>query len=490
MTVRRRNWGIFLALCALAIVLLWVRQARISGLFAQVGSNDLNARIAATRVLLDRDIIPGALPTQEVIIRSKIAPALAVIRDQKAVNSLIRLLSDFEDAPRRWARSALVKVGPPAIPDLCQLLINGDDNAKKGAVEALSRMGPAAVPYLRRLMTIPAARDNACLALGNIGAAPRPGSPQATAAFAPLIRAAGNEDWDLANAAIPILGDRSVVAAVEPLRAVLGNSMVRKNAVIALGGIVDARATLDLIPYISDVGLRIDAVRALGQIADPRAAPALAKTLGVRDEDYRSALVLALQRIGAPAAGVLVGQLRASDVIVRRTAAQALWGDAVPATMPALRQALADPDAQVRGAAARALGWPKNVSAIPLLLAALRDRDGVVVDSAIEALADIGPDAIPALLGLFSSGDSTLALYASRTLVTMGEPAAKSLLVALDSGQPAQQLWAAITLADMGERRAIVKMQQMYPNSQGNLRVILERGLNELGAQLPRTGSS
>jgi HEAT repeat protein len=483
---KRKRLFIFLGLCLTAIVLISIRQVKIAALFKQVNSNDMTVRVEAVRLLLEKDIIPRGLPAQKAIIRSKISPALAQIGSQEAIDTLISLLNDIEDSPWRWASNSLARMGPPALPALSEVLLTGSERSKKAALDTLSRMGPPAVPFLRRLMADPAARADACTALGNIAAAAK--SPEAAeAALTPLIQAASSPDLDLAGAAIPVLGDKRVQAAVEPLRKALEADSLRRNAIIALGEIGDSRATQDLIPFLSDssIDLRTATVRALGQIADPRAAAPLVATIAERHADYNSALTLALQRIGAPAAALLVDKLHSPDVHVRRSAAKSLWGAAVPSTIPYLRQALSDPDAEVRAAAARALGWEGNTPALPDLLQALHDEDGVVVDAAIEALAGVGPSATPTLFSLFSNPDPTFALYASRALVGMGEPAVPRLMEALDSPQPQVRLWAAITLTDMGEHHAVPKLQRLYADSQGTLRVILERGLSELGASLP-----
>ncbi|NIM04760.1 MAG: hypothetical protein GTO55_02320 [Armatimonadetes bacterium] len=488
---KRKKWVMLLCLCIIGIALLWSRYAKKAALFAQINSNDMSVREQATILLLERDIIPGGLPTQQVTVRTNISEPLARIGGQKAINTLIRLLSDFEDAPSRSAADALVKIGPAALPSLSQVLLVGDERAKRSATNALGRMGPAAVPFLRRLMSDPVSRTDACIALGNVGAAAR-STAEAEKAFTPLIHAVSNPDLDLANDAIPVLGEKRVTAAVEPLREAIAIAELRYNAIVALGNIADPRATMDLIPFLSDpsIGLRTATARALGQIADPRAAKPLVATITERNADYRSALVLALQRIGAPAAVLLVRQLRSKDVFVRRAATQSMWGVGEPSTIPYLRQALSDPDAEVRASAARALGWRENVAAVPVLLEALQDEDGMVVDASIEALASIGAKAIPTLFSLCSGSDPTAALYASRALVEMGEPAFPALLEALDSPDPQLQLWAAVTLADMGDHRAVPKLQELHKRSQGNLRVILSRALSELGAVLPGSPKS
>ena len=71
--------------------------------------------------------------------------------------------------------------------------------------------------------------------------------------------------------------------------------------------------------------------------------------------------------------------------------------------MPALAEALSDPDPDLRIAAAMALEsmGPDAAPAIPALVKALKDREGIVRQRAVIALGNIGPaasDAIPALV--------------------------------------------------------------------------------------------
>ncbi len=474
------RWFLLIGVGVVLVALVWFQQARKTSLFQQAAFSEPKLQVKATQALLAEELLPGALPPQPVAVRSKISRPLAAVGSPEALAVLIGLLSDTEDAPRVAAANALAGMGEAALPALSQVLVEGDDNAKKKAIEALGRIGAPAVPYLRRLLENPGAQGNACLALGSLAAEAR-SAAQKDAAYKPLLRAISSQDSGLANAAIPVLGDAKLKAAVEPLRTALRQEALRKNAVIALGAIGDARATLDLIPFIDDPALRMDAVRALGQIGNVRAAAPLSATLGDSNEDYRSSLVLALQRIGALAAVQVAGYLRSPDLQVRRAAAQALAGDAVPAVLPALRQALADPDAEVRIGAASALGWPGNAAAIPLLLSALRDKEGVVVDAALGGLAGIGPAAVPSLLQLFSSPEPVYALYASRALVRMGDAAAPSLLRALESPQTQTRLWAAVTLGDMDEKQAIPALRRLHRNSQGNVQWAAEQALRKLG---------
>lgn len=87
---------------------------------------------------------------------------------------------------------------------------------------------------------------------------------------------------------------------------------------------------------------------------------------------------------------------------VRQTATDSL-ARIGPAAIPALIDALKDPNAEVRDRAAQALArmGPPARQAVPQLIAALQDPDWKVRRSAARALGQIGPDAekaVPALI--------------------------------------------------------------------------------------------
>jgi hypothetical protein len=103
------------------------------------------------------------------------------------------------------------------------------------------------------------------------------------------------------------------------------------------------------------VGVRQAAARALGQIGDPQATPALIQALRDKKWEVRRAAAEALEKIGDPqATPALIQALRYEDVGVRQAAAWALEKIGDPQATPALIQALQD-------------GWVRDVAAWALL---------------------------------------------------------------------------------------------------------------------------
>ncbi|MEA2251180.1 MAG: hypothetical protein QOG70_1422 [Solirubrobacteraceae bacterium] len=152
----------------------------------------------------------------------------------------------------------------------------------------------------------------------------------------------------------------------------------------------------------ADDGVRDRAARALGDLRDPRAIPALAEAVS-RDGTAVRGAVWALtqfddERLVAP----LVAALSHSDATARALAAGKLAELGDPEAVPALVRALrADDDAHVREEAARALGRLGEAAALEPLLAALRDDPGDHVrEEAATALGALGDQrADPALRG-------------------------------------------------------------------------------------------
>jgi HEAT repeat protein len=120
----------------------------------------------------------------------------------------------------------------------------------------------------------------------------------------------------------------------------------------------------------------VTAVRVLGEIRDPRAAPVLIRLLE-----------------------------GASNLNVRARAAGALGSVGGPLAPPALRQALVDEAWPVRAQAAASLSALGDRGSIPALSAAIEDESWWVRRNCAEALGELGEPGRDALRLLATSGD-------------------------------------------------------------------------------------
>lgn len=188
------------------------------------------------------------------------------------------------------------------------------------------------------------------------------------------------------------------------------NAAVRLAAVRALGQLADPRAIDALVQTLrtdTDAGVREAAAEALGEIDSPRAVPGLIAALGAEKATaVRAKIAWALGEIDDPRAVEALGAaVRDPEAEVKREAVWALGElesrSAVPMLIPALR----DADVETRKRAADALGQLESPDAIDALSAATKDTDAEVRQQAVEALGDIGDKrALPALSAAAGDG--------------------------------------------------------------------------------------
>jgi HEAT repeat protein len=241
----------------------------------------------------------------------------------------------------------------------------------------------------------------------------RPDLDEAAAAFLrpeherlfPVLLAPGTEDYrrqaiadrlvEIGAAVIPDLLD-ALGSDVPGVAALAGTTLVRLGPA-AVPGLLDAL-------YDPFAGVRLAALAALRQVADPRAVPRVALTLRDSDARVRAMAIGVLDAIGDPGASDAVGgALDDADVDVRWRAAGALGAFGLPAVRPLLR-AMRDDSMRVRAVARDAIAVLGGDS-LDTLVAAMSDPAAAVRVSAAEALRAIGEPAADAVLELATSED-------------------------------------------------------------------------------------
>ena len=475
MEARRRSLG-YVAVAVVVLVLVGWLTARYlvkRQLIRSLGSTDMQVRVDATQELLDMGKLSDALPAQHIIVRSKTAEALGEIGTDDALGVLGEILADQEEAPRRWARRALVKQGMRSMPVLLDALSAGGGTTDE-AIAALEEIGPQTAAEIRFLLSDDSAAGGAARALAKLGGI----------GVDALIRACYNAHGGFRENALGKLGLEKVEAAVEPaLYNLLPIDGSKKGAAIkALGLIGDRRAVPAIIPFLQDKGNREGAVTALGQIGDSRAVEPILATMLETEKRYRNAAILALRRIGVPAFPALVRELRSDQVLLRQAAAEALVGSDSASVNGALIVALSDSDDEVRASAALALGWKGNVGAVPALIGALSDSSWQVVDSAVSALGDIGLDAADRLLTVLRSPESDLTVryQISRALSSMGRGAVPKLTAALSDGSPSVQMWSAVALGEIGDPEAAQALERLTASADPQVAWVAQEQLRRL----------
>jgi HEAT repeat protein len=236
----------------------------------------------------------------------------------------------------------------------------------------------------------------------------RPDLDEATTAFLrpeherlfPVLLAPSTEDYrrqgiadrlvEIGEPAIPGLLD-ALGSDLPGVPALAGATLVRLGTP-AVPGLLDAL-------YDPVAEARLAALAALRQLADPRAARVVARTLRDSDARVRAMAVGVLDAIGDPDTSTLVaGALVDPDVDARWRAAGALGAFGPPAVRPLLR-ALRDDSMRVRQVARDAIA-ANGPASVDTLVAAMADPVAAVRVSAAEALLAVGAPALPAVADL------------------------------------------------------------------------------------------
>jgi HEAT repeat protein len=179
----------------------------------------------------------------------------------------------------------------------------------------------------------------------------------------------------------------------------------RDNAFVAATRRRDIETLLQVIED-ADQYVRGDAIKALGEIGDAMAVPALIKRLDDANFNNQEAAAAALAKIGdGRAIQPLVAMLRAvgKEQQARYAAAEALIKLGEAKAVPLLLDALQDHDAYTRAAALQVLAVIGDGRCVPAAIAALHDSDSNVRWSAVATLGALrDARAVEPLLGLLT----------------------------------------------------------------------------------------
>jgi len=235
---------------------------------------------------------------------------------------------------------------------------------------------PQAIDTLILLLQdkVPAVRDEAVGALTALG---EPSIP-------PLLEALTHKEWKVRLRATEALAWLKPQAAIEPLLALLDHdpdTAVRQDAIRALGEIGDPRSVEPLLNAMNQTSLKTHAIIALGRIGNPQAVPRLiaivnglvteqfdGRMAACEDDRYQEdlppveAAVKALAQIGdARAIPTLLEALKST--LTRVEAAEALTHFGKAATSPLIEMYKQGTDDNIRHHVKETLarlGWRPN----------------------------------------------------------------------------------------------------------------------------------
>jgi HEAT repeat protein len=230
--------------------------------------------------------------------------------------------------------------------------------------------------------------------------------------------------------------------------------------------------------------MRLEAVKLLSALDDPRRIGALEKALSDSDEGVVAEAAEALSRAGNAAVPALVGAFERGSAALRRRAVRALARTFGPPALEALSRALRDPDVEVRRLAAWAIGEQEDPARLDDLLAALRDPSAGVAQEAAAAAAKIGdPRAVEALVSaarfLTAPGANQAFVLA---LARFGDPRALGfLLQRLDHPDPKLVATTAEALGAFKDPQACDALIAKLDHGHETVRVAAARSLARIG---------
>jgi HEAT repeat protein/cyclophilin family peptidyl-prolyl cis-trans isomerase len=378
---------------------------------------------------------------KDVNPRTRLRAALAVGRVglREGTPALVAVLSDVEPEVREMAAFALGLIADPSARDpLVNALTDPSPRVKGAAAEALGLIGDAAAaPAIGRmaaalvdagmLSTLPAdgdeaRRDTAAAAYRfAVYALARLKSYDALAAAA--LDSAGQPRvrwWPVAFALQRIEDPRTLPAltalAKDP------NPYTRAFAAKGLGALKNRSAVATLLPMVTsaDRSVAVEAIRSLGRLGDPTAAPALLKIVQAPKTDpaLRVEAVAALGGVGGEGVSdTLLDTLADPSPPVRSAALRSLAGLDREGFVTILSGLDPDKHWSVRATLATVLGTLEPETGLPRLHSLLTDSDSRVIPAVLASLAKLKTPDAPQILTEYLKNDDPVIRAAAATAI-------------------------------------------------------------------------
>jgi HEAT repeat protein len=509
----------------------------ISALLTSVLVNHHNASLlnSALQVLASSDVdtlspLLELLNNEASDLRIQAALALGEQDDARAVPALVKALQDDNMNVRYHAIEALGKLkAGEAVNALAEVAESRDFFLAFPALDALARIGDTSVvPRIVPLLEDDLLRDPAVTLLGQLGdetaIAPLTALLNTPAAPTEVIAGAlanlrdryetqyheGAYIADLTSQGISPTGVQNLLDALETpgrdnLRSIalvlgwLKRSGIDR-ALTRLMGRVDLRddiiealvrhgsTTVELLIAqlaAEDLEVRRSAAVALGRIGDSSATPALVQTLN--DESLAIEAANALGQIGDPeAVDGLLTLIGSSDASIREAAVSALNSLAAPSIAARIAPLLHDDDPNIRESAVKIAGYFGYPETASELLRLSRDPDEAVRIAAIEHLPYVEDERVLDLLvSALKDGTPRVRAAAARALGNMDSPRVVDHLI---EGLADEDVWVRYFSARaLGRRRAeqsVEALEAVLVNEKFNhVRIAALDSLGQIGGQ-------
>ena len=443
----------------------------ITALLSSVVENHHNPSLlnSALQVLASSDVdtlspLLALLRGPDPNLRMQAALALGEQRNGRAAGALIEALNDEDTNVRYHAIEALGKLKTAeAVDALTSIAESKDFFLAFVALDALAKIGdPKIAPRIVPLLEDELLREPAANLLGQLGD---------ETAVAPLIA--------LLNT--PAAPTTSIAGA-------LANLSDRYEAQYGEGAYIADLASHEISP--TGVQNLLDALESpgkedlrslalvLGWLKSPNVDRALTRFMG-RD-DLRGEIIEALVRHGSTTVELLISQLTAEDLEVRRSAAVALGriGDSTAA--PALINTLSDESLAID--ATNALGQIGDPQAVDGLLNLIANDDASVRQAAVSALNSIMPPSMSKrIIPLLHDPDPNVRESAVKMAGYFGYPESASALVELSHDSNERVRCAAIEhLPYVEDERAFDVLVHSLKDETPNVRAAAARALGTI----------
>jgi cyclophilin family peptidyl-prolyl cis-trans isomerase/HEAT repeat protein len=452
------------------------------------------------------------LTDSEARIRRRAALAVGRVGLTEAAPNLIAVLrADSDPEVRQMAAFALGLLGdktqPPITDALRQALADASPLVSGRAAEALGLVGDAAsAPDIGRMV---AANLGAVAALtpddhvDNVDNR-TPLDPAAAAfrlgvyalarlnAYDPLASAVLSPDgqprvqwWPVAYA-LQRLEDRRALPALLAL-AKSDGLYTRAFAARGLGAIKDRSAVPVLLPLVTATpglgevrGAPVEAIRALGQIGDPRAAQPLMAVVRnpAANPMVRAEAIVAASNVGVDTTqDLFVDLLGDRSPVVRAAALQAFAKGDDDTFMTVLSGLDPDPNWIVRAQLAATLATKDRDRALPRLTQMLKDPDTRVIPAVLTALTRLkAPDVARTLIQALGTDDFVVRTYAANNIAELKPDGAVEPLIAAfkraqGDGPYSARAAALVALAGYGAAAAVPTLQSALADKDWAVRV-------------------
>lgn len=456
-----------------------------------------------------------------------------------AVPQLLDALGTTSWVVRREVAAQLAKLGRVAAAAMCEQLRNDRKSEARLAalVDALVATDDSSEDLVLELLEAP----NVAIIADGLQILGRRRSPRAAA---PAIRLTQHPDDNVAVASIEALGQIGGPAALTCLLDVVGSTNFFRSfpAIDVLGRLGDTRAVEPLTALLNDSLRGPEAARALGRIGDETAVGPLLELLSSGPASTGRVVAVALaeirersqQRYGTSAAferalapqrardvleARLERALRGADAAEQR-AIGALLGFFSSSSSVESLVALLGQSAGVAEAAAASLAQLARLgneqvfdavdagtseqrsllvprlsglsSAVPALIRCLDDPDPRVKIVACDALAKTGDaSSAPPLFALLGDADLALSQAATGALQALGSQEVEHLALAAATSGPKGRRQAALRIVcHFGSERSLQVLLDAVQQSDERLRDIALGGLANVGGERARTALS